>query len=444
MPPFCLRVRGLSLALALCAGVSAARADVDITLAGRMNLPNSVLLTNVVVYRDANTARLYAILGDDYDRVFIVDVTDPADMRLAAQINGIPGFDVRTWSHYLYTCDGDQNGLDSRIVDIADPAHPVVLPNGFPSAHTLQISSTGIMFAEFPGLRIFDLADPTAPALRYATGGEGHDSTPRGNRLYDFHGRDGTVIRDVSDPSSPVTLGVIKSPAIRFHHSGDVTADERYLYICDELSTHPNADVTIWDIADPANPARVGQIADPDASVHNLYVVGDLAYVAYYSAGFKVFDIRDPVHPLLAGRYDTSRRSGEGFTGAIGADAYAPDGNVYVCDIENGLFAFTVSPSAEKAGTETPFALGQNAPNPFNPSTTIAFELRKSAWARLDVFDVGGRRVRTLVNGDLPAGRHEVVWDGRDGAGRSAASGIYFYRLRAGDRTETRRMVQLK
>lgn len=421
------------------------RAEVDITLVGRINLPNSIFLTNVVVYDDPFSTRTYAILGDDYEQVFIVDVTDPADMRLAAHLGGVPGFDVRTWDHYLYTCDGNQSGLDSRIIDLSDPGNPVVLPNGFPSSHTIQISAAGIMYAEFPGLRIFDLADPVSPALLYQTGGEGHDSTPRGDRLYDFHGRDGTVIWDVSNPAAPETLGVIDDPAIRFHHSGDVTADERYLYICDELITHPGADITIWDIADPAAPFMVGQVTDPDATVHNFYVVGDLGYAAYYSAGFKVFDLTDPTRPVPAGRYDTSRRTGEGFVGAIGVYAFAPDGNIYVCDVENGLFAFAVTPAtAVRTTAEAQFALGQNAPNPFNPVTRIPFELVRGGRVALEVFDVAGRRVRAVVDGVLPAGLHEASWDGRDDAGREVASGVYFYRMRTQGNSETRRMVLLK
>lgn len=434
----------LSLA-AVTFAAGASRADVAIALLGRMNLPNSVFLTNVVIHDDPFSSRLYAIVGDEYEKVYIVDVTDPANMRLAAQIGGIPGFDVRTWDHYLYTCDGNQSGVDSRVVDIADPSHPVVLPTGFPSSHTIQIQD-GVMYAEFPGLRIFGLADPAVPALLYQTGGEGHDCAPRGNRLYDFHGRDGTVIWDVSNPAGPDTLGVVKDARIKFHHSGDVTADGNTLYICDELSTHPNADISIWDISEPSFPVRVGQIAQADATVHNLYVKDGLAYVAYYSAGFEVFDISDPARPVLAARYDTSRRSGEGFVGAIGCDAFAPDGNIYVCDIENGLFAFSVTQAATgpSPGGGAQFSLEQNAPNPFNPSTVIPFELVRGGHVSLVVYDVGGRRVRTLVDTELPAGLHQAAWDGRDPHGRAVASGVYFYRMRGAQHSETRRMLLLK
>lgn len=70
-----------------------------------------------------------------------------------------------------------------------------------------------------------------------------------------------------------------------------------------------------------------------------------------------------------------------------------------------------------------------NAPNPFNPRTTIAFELARPGHVRLEIFDVRGRRLRGLVNAPLPAGSHRVVWDGRLQHGAGAASGTYWVRL---------------
>jgi len=89
-------------------------------------------------------------------------------------------------------------------------------------------------------------------------------------------------------------------------------------------------------------------------------------------------------------------------------------------------------------------ALMQNQPNPFNPSTTIAFTLARAAQARLDVYDVSGRHVATLVAGAMPAGRNEAAWDGRDRDGNAVSSGVYFYRLVADGTSRTRKMVLLK
>lgn len=88
--------------------------------------------------------------------------------------------------------------------------------------------------------------------------------------------------------------------------------------------------------------------------------------------------------------------------------------------------------------------LDQNSPNPFNPRTKITFTLPCRTQVRLDVFDLAGRRVATPLQGDLPPGLHEAVWDGRDGEGRGVPSGPYLYRLSWAGEHLTRRMLLLK
>ncbi len=88
--------------------------------------------------------------------------------------------------------------------------------------------------------------------------------------------------------------------------------------------------------------------------------------------------------------------------------------------------------------------LAQNAPNPFNPSTTIRFTLADGGDTELQVFDVRGNNIRRLVAGSLAAGDHSVNWDGTDDNGQRVSSGIYFYRLRSGSFEGLQRMVLLK
>jgi subtilisin family serine protease len=92
----------------------------------------------------------------------------------------------------------------------------------------------------------------------------------------------------------------------------------------------------------------------------------------------------------------------------------------------------------------TRYALHPNRPNPFNPVTTIAYDLPRDARVRLVIYDVRGAEVRALVDARRPAGRHLATWDGRDAGGNPAASGVYFYRLVAGDFAQTNKMVLLK
>jgi hypothetical protein len=86
----------------------------------------------------------------------------------------------------------------------------------------------------------------------------------------------------------------------------------------------------------------------------------------------------------------------------------------------------------------------QNAPNPFNPATTISFDLAQAGRVKLVVLDVTGRVVRTLVDAQLPANRYAFLWNGKDDQGQQAASGTYFYVLEAPDGRHSKSMVLLK
>lgn len=109
------------------------------------------------------------------------------------------------------------------------------------------------------------------------------------------------------------------------------------------------------------------------------------------------------------------------------ASAEGPDGRVGVA-----------------AWVPTEFALGQNWPNPFSRSTSILFDLPKEAEVTLDVFNVTGERITALVDEVLPAGRYSATWGGEDERGGRASSGVYFYRMRAGDWTRTRRTLLVR
>jgi hypothetical protein len=96
-------------------------------------------------------------------------------------------------------------------------------------------------------------------------------------------------------------------------------------------------------------------------------------------------------------------------------------------------------PQPASPGETSVTALGRAMPNPFNPTTTISYELAKSGHATLEVYDVSGRLVTTLVDGKMTPGRHKVTWEAAN-----VASGIYFYRLTAGSFQQTRKLVLLK
>lgn len=87
--------------------------------------------------------------------------------------------------------------------------------------------------------------------------------------------------------------------------------------------------------------------------------------------------------------------------------------------------------------------LFQNYPNPFNPVTSIKYDLAETSQVRMDIFNVKGQLVKTLLNQEMLAGTHSVIWDGKDGQGRSVSSGVYFYRMSLPNKVLTNKMLLL-
>jgi hypothetical protein len=112
------------------------------------------------------------------------------------------------------------------------------------------------------------------------------------------------------------------------------------------------------------------------------------------------------------------------------------------------VWSFTTKGTAKVVtggGTAEAPMLGQNVPNPFNAETTISFDLPDDAEICLVIYDLTGRKVRTLVQAYRGQGRYTVVWDGRDEEGRDVASGVYLYRLEVRGRgVETKRMLLMR
>lgn len=122
-----------------------------------------------------------------------------------------------------------------------------------------------------------------------------------------------------------------------------------------------------------------------------------------------------------------NRNLGYGFDIFLNAEQYT---TTAVDDTENNL--------------PQQFQLEQNYPNPFNPQTVISYAIDRQQPVKLVIYNILGRQVKTLVDTRQAAGQYEVVWDGTSAAGEAVASGVYFYRLTAGDQSTTRKMTLLK
>lgn len=525
------------MSVAVIASFHSSASRGGVTLLGHLTLSQKV--TDVWGWYDANANKEYALVGIESSGIpqgfYIIDVTDPADPVQVKRVANVSGFDLKTFGSLVYTVSGSIGTVGGYIVDISKVESPA-FAGTFESSHNVTIDPRGYMYlcnaSSQHSLVLYSLlVDPTKPQFVWKDNlPNSHDATVVGTRLYDFHGINATRIYDISNPESPLLLGSIADGSIAYHHSGYPTEDGRHLFIADELAKDPSPDVTVWNIEDPSSPFKVAEIRDSVSTVHNLFIVGDFAYVSYYASGFKVFDVSDPTGPELVGEHDTSARAEEGFVGAFGVYPFAPSGNIYVSDIDNGLFVFSFATTAvfissfdarpvdggvrmswaiahadglegfnvyrseredgimarlnagllparavsfddydvapgkkywyqlgavDRDGEffstkrivrlpEPALVLHQNVPNPFNPSTTVSFEIPVAARVVLGVYNGRGERVRVLVDEVRPPGLQSVAWDGRDDDGRRLPSGVYFSRLEVSGRIDTQRMVLLK
>lgn len=135
-----------------------------------------------------------------------------------------------------------------------------------------------------------------------------------------------------------------------------------------------------------------------------------------------------------------------GFCSGAGADLnWGPIASPY-----GGPVCYTVEGTGtaiDESNTDilpSKFSLSQNYPNPFNPTTEISFDVPTKSHVTLKVYNLLGHEVTTLVDEDVVVGSHKTSWDGRDRSGSEVATGIYFYKMVAGDFVETRKMMLLR
>jgi hypothetical protein len=178
-------------------------------------------------------------------------------------------------------------------------------------------------------------------------------------------------------------------------------------------------------------------------------------YTIRASVGDPNWNAGDPVrvNDHLAANAPDGRLVCQGTMMLCGADvrpAFLYAGNAFLSGnyehlYFDGFCSGTDVEEEEGEGLNRPqFSLSNNYPNPFNPETKISYLLPRACRVRLEIFNLLGQRVRTLVDEDHAAGKAEVIWDGKDDEGEAVASGIYFYQIEAGDFVDSKKMVILR
>ena len=310
--------------------------------------------------------REYVLLCRGHD-LAVIDVTVPSLPVQVAEVpvepapggkaahdsaSGEPNLvDVRVYGHYAIAVS--QVG-PVQIIDLDPPeaAHTAALFStaSILGAHTVEIDGNYAYLSLYgigpADLHIVDLTNPLAPVdvgrwthpdHALPSNAQAHDCYVRDNRAYSFYLEGGVGILDITDRSAPATLGIVNYPG-SFTHSGWLTEDGRYLLTCDEVY---DGHLRVFDVSNPASAPQVGEYRPKsDAAIHNVYVRGRYAFIAYYSEGLRVVDMGDPTRPVEVGFYDTHPAGGSVFGGAYAAFPYAPSGNIYLSDMNAGLLVF--------------------------------------------------------------------------------------------------------
>ena len=331
------------------------------------------------------TAGNFAYLANNYYGMEIFDISDPGDIQFISQYNTYVTFSIYVSGNYAYLANYDR-GIE--IVDVSNPSAPI---------------QAGV-YDEYTG-RFYDVK----VAGNYAFVACGPYM--------------GFQILDVSDPADPVMIGghVVTADARAVDISGD------YAFV----AAGPTG-LLIFDISNLSNPVQVSQFYTPGYAI-DVVADNNYVYIADTSGGLFIINIQNPSSPTLVDTYDTP--------GAI-LNIHVEGDYIYAADKYSLLILyFDQQTGIIEQIAEYPEMLSniENYPNPFNASTIIKYNLAKNSDVVIDIYDILGRKVETLIAGKQTAGTHSFVWKPEN-----LSSGVYFYQITANNYTETGRSVLLK
>ena len=302
------------------------------------------------------------------NRIAIVDVTDcsnPIEEAVINDGNSTIWRDFKDYGDYIYgVCDQGSEGLEiinkndytwTQNTDNFTRAHNIFVDKDNARLYAVGFSGQGSSKA----MVIYDLSDtPEDPELLATINFNDfdagnsisnwyvHDVYVRDNIAYCSHGYSDYAIWDFTDATNPILQGTSEADGLNsYNHSSWVTADLKYAYIAEEV---PQKEITILDISDVTDIQYIGQFSDPlltgastPPRAHNPFIREDLLYISYYHDGVKVYDISDPLNPIIEGYFDTADATDHttysGYVGAWGIYPYLPNGCIGVADIEDGL-----------------------------------------------------------------------------------------------------------
>ncbi|HOX24177.1 MAG TPA: FlgD immunoglobulin-like domain containing protein [Candidatus Krumholzibacteria bacterium] len=368
-------------------------------------------------------------------RVDVVVVNDPARPNVVASFPAPAARAATVSGDRLYVACAT-NGVE--IYDIAvpwSPQHLGHIPNVDSGAvyDVAAAGSTVYLACHYRGLRIVDASDPMLPSdlATIGTLGTVYGLELSGNCLYVASEHQGLAAVDVSDPSAPV---IVSSDPV-CHETADLTIADGHLLVADRY-----VGLRIYDLADPTVPILTGEL---DFTGQETCVTArhGAAYVGASSwrYGMRIVDYTNPAEPVEIGCLAA--------TGAATDLQLLDDGHVVVVSAQHGLMVAapwcgTVT-AVEGAPNSVPLDV-RMSPNPFNPQTTIAWDLSEPANVVVGIYDLRGRLIIKKNLGRVDPGNARMVWDGCDRLGRAMSAGIYLARVSAGGRSAIGRMTLIR
>lgn len=347
-----------------------------VELVGRGSLSH-VATSDLWVF-EGSDGRDYAYTGTHSqgggERMFVWDVTDPADVMLvdsvvvdARVVNDVKINGAATWA--IITREGASSRRNGIVVlDIAEPAHPVILAeltdNMTSGIHNVWINGD-VVYAINDGTNALDIVDMSDPANpRYhgnweirpgETNKNLHDIWSDGRYAYLSYWDDGLVILDVGagthggTPLDPAFVSVIAYDMGNTHtawREGDYVFVGDEIFGCEECINGPRGYIHVIDVSDIDSPVEVAKYHVPEAGTHNIWVENGILYVAYYQGGLRIIDVSGELRGDLykqgreIGWYHTAAAEDEGVV-ANAPLAWGPQpfkGNIFVTDMNSGLW----------------------------------------------------------------------------------------------------------
>ncbi|MFQ5445715.1 MAG: choice-of-anchor B family protein [Saprospiraceae bacterium] len=351
----------------------------------------------------------YGVIGSTAG-IHFIDVTDPTDPQQAFLVpgsttgSGLVHRDCKDYNGYLF-CVQDEGFSTAtlQIIDLQDLPNSVTQvysSNEFvKTSHDLYIDTSQArlyLLGASNQTKVLDISNPTQPVL-LATYPNAtlnlpytHDAFIKDNIGYMNCGNSGLWVVDFTDPAAPVLLGTMTDyPGAGYNHSGWLSEDGNYYFLCDETHGSPIKVVDVSDYSDLHVVAAMDASSSSTQIPHNVIVRGNLLYASYYYDGLQVFDVSTPLDPQRVAYYDTYPGPDAAFyAGAWGVNPNLPSGNILISDIQSGLWVFSsLTPPQDFSIVPSQTAFNACAGDPISFDLAIGNDFDGSG-ATLDIPDL--------------------------------------------------------